>query len=138
MVDPSVKGKVYEPFRYVVERGKVREFLLAIGDDNPIYQSDDPPLPPTFATVFMFWGGGGLEDALNQIGVKIWNVLHADQEYEYLHPIHIGDSITGQTRIADVYDRAGMSFLAFETEFTNQDDQTVIKDRALIIVRGED
>ena len=99
MVDPSVKGKVYEPFRYVVERGKVREFLLAIGDDNPIYQSDDPPLPPTFATVFMFWGGGGLEDALNQIGVKIWNVLHADQEYEYLHPIHIGDSITGQTRI---------------------------------------
>lgn len=138
MVDQSVVGKEYQPFTYVVERGKVREFLLAIGEDDPVYQAEEPPLPPTFPTVFMFWGGGGLEDALRQIGVEIWNVLHAEQEYEYLHPVQIGDRITGQTRITDVYDKAGMNFVAFETEYTNQDGETVIKDRALIIVREED
>jgi hypothetical protein len=138
MVDQSVKGKEYEPFTYVVERGKVREFLLAIGEDATVYQAEDMPLPPTLPTVFMFWGGGGLEDALRQIGVEIWNVLHAEQEYEYFHPVHIGDRITGQTRISDVYDKAGMNFVAFETEYANQDGEIVIKDRALIIVRGEE
>ena len=138
MVDQAVKGKKFEPFTYTVERGKLREFLLAIGDNNPVYQSDDPPLPPTFPTVLLFWGGGGLEGALRQIDVAIWNVLHAEQEYEYLTPIHVGDRITGQTTIVDVYERAGMTFVAFETEYINQKDETVVRDRALIIVRGDD
>lgn len=137
MVDPSVKGKVYDPFVYPIEKTKLREFLLAIGEDNPVYTSDDPPLPPTFSTLFLFWGGGGLQDALKQIDVDIWNVLHAEQEYEYLSEMHIGDTITGTTRIADVYEKAGMTFLVFETEYVNQAGDPVLRERARIIVRGE-
>lgn len=135
MVDPEVKGKVYEPFTMKVEAGKVREFLLATGNDNPVYQGEEAPVPPTFATVFRFWAGGGLEDALQQIGVEMTRVLHGEQEYEYLAPIRVGDTITGTTRISDVYSRAGMDFVEFTTQYMNQRGDAVLNDRALVIVR---
>ena len=140
MVDPTHKGKVFPEFGFTIERSKLREFLLAVGDDNPAYEADDPPLPPTFATLFMFWGGGGLESALNAIGVEIWNVLHAEQEYTYHAPLHIGDTVTGVTRVADVYEKSGrsgaMTFVEFVTQYRNQSGAPVINDRALIIMRG--
>ena len=139
MVDRSHKGRVFPSFSMTVERGKLREFLLATGDDNPVYQADDPPLPPTFPAVFLFWGSGGLEDALRQIGVEIWNVLHAEQEYEYLAPIHVGDTVIGTTRVEDIYARGSgegaLEFVEFVTDYVNQAGETVVRDRALIIVR---
>jgi len=43
MANLALKGKVYPPFEFPIERGKIREFALAAGDDNPIY------LDPEFA-----------------------------------------------------------------------------------------
>jgi hypothetical protein len=141
MVDPSNKGSVYPAFEYTLERGKLREFLLAVEDDNPAYRADDPPLPPTYPILFTFWGSGGLEGMLKELGVELQNVLHSEQEYEYLAPIHLGDTVTGQTTLADIYTRGGgmgsMEFLEFVTEYRNQRDEQVLKERSLIIVRGE-
>lgn len=136
MVDPDVKGKVFEPFTMAVERGKVREFLLATGEDVEAYQGEDASVPPTFATVLRFWAGGGLERVLNELGVDITQVLHAEQSYEYLLPVRVGDTITGTTRVSDVYNRAGMDFVEFTTQYMNQDGDPVLNDRALIVVRG--
>jgi hypothetical protein len=136
MVDPAHKGKAFPPFHLTIERGKLREFLLAIGDDNPAYADDDPPVPPTFSTVINFWGGVGLVNVLKGIGVEVWNVLHGEQEFEYLAPIHVGDTITGISRIEDIYVKAGMNFVEIVTEYKNQHGQSVLNDRALIIVRG--
>jgi hypothetical protein len=136
MVDPSHKDRVFPPFSYTVERGKLREFTLAIGDENPSYAEGDPLLPPTFPTVFAFWGGVSMETLLSQMGIEIWNVLHSEQEYEYLSPVHIGDTVTGQATIANIYTRAGMDFVEILTEYKNQNDTLVLRDRALLIVRG--
>lgn len=135
MVDPDVAGKQYAPFSFTIERGKLREFLLAIGEDDPRYTGDDPPLPPTFATTFLLWGGGGLEDALGQIGVQMWNVLHTEQAYTYHAPLHVGDTVTGQTHISAVTERAGMQFVEFVTEYANQHGLPVLTDRAVLLVR---
>jgi hypothetical protein len=140
MVDLAHKGKVYPAFEFTIERGKVNEFVLAIDDPNPVYQDESPPLPPTFATVLTFWGGANLAGYLAEIGVEIFNVLHAEQEYAYFVPLNVGDTITGQTKIEDIYFKEGrsgkMEFVQFETEFKNQHGELAIKDRALIIVRG--
>ena len=137
MLDPSHKGKTFSTFTYAVERNKLREFLLAIGEDDPAYAGDDPPLPPTFPTLFAFWGGTSLEDMLHEVGVEIRNVLHSEQEYEYLAPIHIGDTVRGQAAITNIYQKAGMDFMEIVTDYENQSGIPVLKDRALIIVRGE-
>ncbi len=135
MIDPSYEGRAFPPVSYTIERNKLGEFLRAIGEDNPAYEGDDPPLPPTFATMVMFWGGGGLECVLKQIGIDIQNVLHGEQGYEYLSPAYVGDTITGTTRISRVYERAGMQFVEFLTDYVNQSQTPVLTGRALIIVR---
>lgn len=135
MIDPSYEGRTFPPVSYTVERGKLGEFLRAIGEDNPAYTGEDPPLPPTLATLVLFWGGGGLEGVLKQIGIDIQNVLHGEQGYTYHTPIHLGDTISGTTRIGRVYERAGMQFVEFITEYVNQTQIPVLTDRVLIIVR---
>jgi hypothetical protein len=138
-VDPAHKGKQFPPFSLTVERGKVREFAKAIEDPNPAYLSDGPELPPTFPTVFAFWGEADLTKNLSSIGVEIWQVLHAEQEFEYLASIKVGDTVTGQPAITDIYTKEGrsgaMDFIEVETIYTNQDGVQVLKDRALLIVR---
>jgi hypothetical protein len=137
MINTSHIGREFPSFSYTIEPGKLREFLLAIGDNNPAYQDQQGIVPPTFATVFVFWGGMGLEGLLKELDVDIWNVLHAEQEYAYIAPVHVGDTVTGRTRIANIYARAGMEFLEIVTEYSNQHQQAVLIDRSLLIVRGE-
>ena len=140
MVDPSHKGKAFPAYSFTVERGKVREFALAIDDPNPAYVADDPAIPPTFPTVFAFWGPMTLEMILKEIDVEIFNVLHSEQEYEYNTPMKVGDTITVETQISDIYTREGrsskMDFIEFLTAYTNQNGDPVLNERALIIVRS--
>lgn len=140
MIDRANIGRVFPSFSFQIERGKVREFALAIEDSNPAYFDEDPVLPPTFSTVFTFWGGASLEGLLNAVGVEMIRVLHAEQEYEYHAPMKVGDTMTGTTKIADIYDKGGrsgaMEFIQFETEYRNQHGALTLTDRALIIVRG--
>jgi hypothetical protein len=139
VIDSSHKGREFPEFQYTIERGKVREFLIAIGDDGNKAFAENAVIPPTFPTVFVFWGGLNLEDVLDAIGVKIWNVLHAEQEYEYLNSIHVGDTVTGRLQIADIYTRgagsAQLEFVELLIEYTNQSGQPVLGERNLILVR---
>jgi hypothetical protein len=61
----DIVGRKMEPFTFTVERGKVKEFLQAIGETNAIYHDvsaakaagyTDTPVPLTFQTAFTFWG----------------------------------------------------------------------------------
>lgn len=136
MIDLANKGREFPPSKYVVEHGKVKEFLTAIGEDNLSYSSDPFPVPPTFATVFAFWGGMSMESVLRDLGVEMWNVLHGEQEYDYTEPIYVGDTITGRVRIADIYSRSGMEFVEILIDYHNQAGLAVLHERTLIIVRG--
>ncbi|MGF1504706.1 MAG: MaoC family dehydratase N-terminal domain-containing protein [Anaerolineae bacterium] len=140
MVDPAHKCKTFDPITYTFDRNKRDEFLIAIGESSPAYLQEGAPLPPTIITVVSFWGGEGLESALQQIGVDIWSVLHAEQEYEFHEPFYVGDTITGRTHVADIYERKGRSgeltFVIFETAFANQHGSPVVTGRSTIVVRG--
>lgn len=136
----ELEGKTFPSFSYTIDRNKAREFLLAIGDDNPAYFSDAEavPLPPTFPTVVSFWGGFGITEVMSEIGVEMRQVLHGDQEYKYLNPIRIGDTISGSTRVKSVRARAGMDFIGMETTYTNQHGDEVVIEQATLIIRGDE
>lgn len=139
MVDPALKGKVFPSFSYTVERGKLREFLRAIGDDVDKANVADAIVPPTFATVFLFSGGEGLDGTLKGLGIDIFNVLHAEQHYDYLAPVRVGDTVTGQIEVKDVYTKGGRSgqlnFVELELAYKNQNDVPVIRETTVILVR---
>lgn len=148
MFDKSKVGHSFPPFTIEVERGKIRELALAIGDDNPIYQSKeaaqaagypDVPMYLTSPTAFSFWGNTQYLDQLSSLGINLMGVLHGEEEYEYLASIYPGDTLTGVMRLVDARSRqsqgATMDILTFETDYSNQHDTLVLKARQVVIVR---
>ena len=149
MFDKSKVGQSFPSFTIEVERSKIRELALAVGDDNPIYQSreaaqaagyDDVPLFPTSPTTFTFWGNAKLGNQLVSMGVNVMHILHGEEEYEYLNPIHPGDTLTGVMTLVDGKTRSGgggssMDILTIEVRYTNQHGQPVLNARQVIIVR---
>jgi acyl dehydratase len=147
--DKNMIGKSFPPFTIEVERCKIHELALAIGDDNPIYHSreaaqaagyPDVPLFPTSPTVFAFWGNTQMGRQLADTGLNVMRILHGEEEYEYLAPIWPGDTLTGVATIVDGKTRSGssgssMDIVTIEVRYTNQHGQPVLKARQVVIVR---
>ncbi|MEH7246229.1 MaoC family dehydratase N-terminal domain-containing protein [Neobacillus niacini] len=131
-----------------VERGKIREFAMAIQEDNPIFYEEQAaheaglpsvPAPLTFSQTINFWNTHG-SPVLN-FGLDLRYVLHGGQEYEYYKPIFAGDTLNVACRLADVYEKAGsrggkMLFVVLETEFSNQQGEKVLSSKQILIQTG--
>jgi len=145
-------GQPLTPTTFEVERGKIREFAGAIGDQNPIYHRveaaqaagySDLPAPPTFPTTFSFWGKpveGDHTYSAKDLGFPSTGGLHGEEEYTYLAPIYPGDTVTGVRKLIDVKTREGklgtMEIATLETLYTNQNGQEVLKVRSTVIFTG--
>jgi acyl dehydratase len=141
-------GFEFAPFRFVVERGKIREFALAIGDDNPIYTDQaaaaeagfaDVTIPPTFPTVIDMWGGPDFFQLVEALQLDLLKVLHGEQEYEYLGDVYPGDEIIATIKVTDAKTRSGssgaMNLFTLETVYSNQRGEKVMIARSTIVER---
>lgn len=144
----NLKGREIPTFEMPIERGKIKEFAAAIGDDNPVYY--DPEYakktkfggilaPPTFTTTKSFWRSGGTNQEI--AGLDNRYVLHGEEEYEYYAPILAGDTLICKGRITDAYEKPGkrggkMIFVVFEFDFFNQRNEKVLTSRSTIIQTG--
>jgi acyl dehydratase len=148
MFDKTKIGYSFPPFTIEVERGKIHELALAIGDNNPIYHSreaaqaegySDVPAPPTMPTQFSFWGNTQAGEQLASVGINVARILHSEEEYEYLAAVHPGDRLAGVVTIVDGKTRqikgGSMDIVTTETRYTNQDNQPVVNARTMIVVR---
>lgn len=140
-LDMEYKGKEFDPFTFEVERGKIKELCLAIGDENQIfYDRDvakvsgyaDTPAPLTFATVMNFWGYPQVWDRMIEMGVDVKRLLHAKEEYEYIAPIYPGDVLTGVVSVASMRDGA-MGMVTFKTTYKRGDDVVLVAKMTIII-----
>jgi acyl dehydratase len=118
-------------FDLPIERGKVREFALAVGEDNPIfYDADaaraegfpDVVAPPTF-TVTQIWAVSR-EEREERLGANLdyARVLHGEQEFVYQRLPVAGEVLRGTMRIARDFSKEGkrggsMRFVTYETRF---------------------
>lgn len=148
MFDPSKIGSSFSPFTIEVERCKIHELTLAIGDDNPVYHSreaaqvagyHDVPLPPTAATIFSFWGNPHFREQLTSVGINVMRILHGEESYEYLATVYPGDTLVGVTTITDGKTRrskdSSMDIITLQTRYTNQDNQLVLNATTMFVVR---
>lgn len=125
-------GKKLETYTFTVEKSKIKELALAIGDLKEEYLNGEVTLP-TYPTVIDFWGGGSSTSELLDLNVK--KVLHGEQEYEYFAEIKAGDVITVTGVVENVYVKAAMNFFVLKKEFVNQNGGTVLIARSTIIER---
>lgn len=125
-------GQELEAYTFLVEKGKIKELALAIGDLKEEYLNGERILP-TFPTVIDFWGGGSSASELLDLNVK--KVLHGEQEYEYLGEMKPGEEITVKGYIEDVYTKAAMNFVIIKKEYFRQSGELVLRSRSTIIER---
>lgn len=138
MADRSIIGTEIGTTTIPVERGKIREFATAILEDNPAYLEDSLPIaPPTFTMTTAFWPRQS-DTPIPDLGLNYARVLHGEQEYEYLVPIRAGDVLTARSKISDMYSKEGkrggtMTFVVFETTFTNQRGEAAVVARQVLV-----
>jgi acyl dehydratase len=146
-----------------IERGPVTQFAASVTETSPVYRSvdaakaagfDDIPVPPTyFFSAASFWGAfsedqpadavPGRNPTMEVIGKLMSKggiVLHGEQEFEYHKPIVVGDRISSEGKVVDLYEKpAGdktMTFLVTENQYRNQDGELVLTSRMNLIHRG--
>lgn len=141
-IDPAVTGRTYPRTRtYEVAREKIREFAIAIGDDEPAYRDVDAAralghqdviAPPTFAFVLTL---EGWHLVMDDLGIDFSHVLHVDQRFVYHRPLVAGDVIHASATIDSVRERMGASLLVIRTDVSDEDDQPVSSGYSTIMVR---
>jgi len=136
-----------EGFEFPVDRTQIMLFARSVRDINPAFCDPHSPeakalggvvTPPTFVQCSAHYqpdypldltrprtgpapahrgdgGGGGLGRG-----------LHAEQHYDYHHPIHAGDTLTVTTRPGERWEKQGrkggkLLFSESITDYTNQD-----------------
>ena len=139
-------------FELPIERGKVREFALAVGEDNPIFFDieaarlqglPDIVAPPTF-TVTQIWQISR-EDREAKLGANLdyGRVLHGEQEFTYQRLPFAGEVLTGTMRISKDFTKEGkrggaMRFVTYESRYTDAQGEEVLTAYYTLIETAKD
>ena len=105
----ELKGQEAGTQKVVIERGPVRVFAEALGDDDDVYTGEDALVPPTFPFVMSYWGslgtGGAAGLPIDRLRGPGRAILHGEQAFEYQRWPKVGDVLEGTSVIADVYEK---------------------------------
>ncbi len=105
----ELKGQETGTQKVVIERGPVRVFAQALGDDDDVYSGEDALVPPTFPFVMSYWGslgtGGAAGLPIDRLRGPGRAILHGEQAFEYERWPKVGDVLEGRTVISDVYEK---------------------------------
>lgn len=124
-----------------IEKGQIRRFAQAIGEDNSIHTDEAaakaagfPSLvaPPTFPAAL-----SQLDGLLEELELDPLATMHAEEEYEYFRPLCAGDELSIVHRVVDVYDKQApngkLLFVVIETRGTDKRSRPVFKGRRVLV-----
>lgn len=134
-LDTSYVGRVYPPtVPYEVGREKIREFVTAVGDPNPIFVDPqaaraqghaDVIAPPTFIfTLAQRATDQVVHDP--ELGLDYNRVVHRDQSFVYSRPIHAGDRLTVVVHVDGVKTLAGNDVVELRGEVDTDEGEHVV------------
>jgi len=123
----------------VVDAGRVHEYARAIGESNPAYPGspDDTEgkiAPPTFAAVYAL-GVGSV--SLVSRGIPPWRLIHGEQEFQWRRSVRVGEKLTSQGRIADVYQKRNLQFVIAESRVTDEAGEELCVSKTTVVVLPE-
>lgn len=124
-------GQKGTPYRFVVEEGKVAEFVRAVHATEPLFSDREAAAaeglsgvlaPPTFSVASSHWAVPG---AVPDLQLDLRGVLAGGNEWEYLLPVVAGDELLATTEVESVTTkqsgRGPMTVIGLKTEFTRSE-----------------
>ena len=143
-LNQSLKGKAYQEITFEVERDRVTQFSLAVGEDDPRFLEDGAARAegfpeqlafPTFpTTVGILASAQVVTDT--ELGLDYTRVVHGEQEFEWRRPIVVGDVLRATPRIADIYVKGPNEFIVIEAEIADAEGDVVAVARSTLLSRG--
>jgi hydroxyacyl-ACP dehydratase HTD2-like protein with hotdog domain len=144
-LDPAVLENEFTEFEFAVERGKIREFAIALGLKDPVHFDigaaraagyADLLAPPTFTR--QFWHENDENDPMPHLGYDPKRRLHGEQEFEYHKPLVAGTLLRGNNVIISTREKEGrrggkMTFVIIETRFLDESGELVQVARRTLI-----
>lgn len=160
LVPPETRAMVGEPLgeavSAVITRREAQRYARAVGDLNPIYFDEgaaraagyDGLVAPSTFVGHAVVEGAALDDLRNdglwidrgrKVRLGVSRSMFGGEEWEFLVPVLVGDTVTAQRRLGAVEEKDGRSgpfvLMHYETTFTNQRDEVVAISRLIAIAR---
>lgn len=137
------------PISAVISAKETQRYAQAVDDLNPIYFDEEAAqaagyrtlvAPPTFLDHVAVQGRSvdemrtdGLFHNPTSRGISMKRTMFGGQEWDWLAPAYVGDTITATQRLAAIDEKVGgkgpFVLVSWETTFTNQDGDVVAKAR---------
>jgi len=139
MAAKDMIGRVLGTGTATVEAEHVAAFADALHDPSPAYRGPGAVAPLTYPIAFMSQAmANGMETFL-ELGLNFMTLVHGEQEFEYVRPVRVGETLTLTGRISDAYEKSGksgtMDFVVLETEARDAADQPAFYSRNVLISR---
>jgi acyl dehydratase len=146
MIARSHIGWRSEPSAARIDGWRVKLFCQAIAETDPVYWDEAAakaaghpgcPVPPTFLKAIEGEHFSSA-DLLKLLGAPLAGVLHAEQSFEWLKPVHVGDTLTVSRHVADIYDKkdGALTFIVVDSHYL-VDGSPVATSRQTILVRNK-
>jgi hypothetical protein len=115
------------PDHYVVGREKVREYAIAVKNDDAAYYDEEAaaelghgslPAPLTFISIFGYQAQSAFfENA--KIGVTDMQIVQVDQVLKFIKPIHAGDKLYCDVYVDSIRQSHGADIIVTKNIVTN-------------------
>ncbi len=137
------KGHRFTPVTATVEPGRLRFFHKAIGETNPAVTGPDgsgrTAVPPTYLFCLEMLDAENPFAFVDELGLGITDILHGEQAFVYHAPVHVGDVLRFEGRLADVLHKKDgrLTFLVQDVSVTNKNGVQVAEITRTIVLRSE-
>ena len=139
-------------FDLPVTEEKVKEFAVAVGDNNPLFYDTDaareqgfpgPVAPPTFTVTQIFHVPREEREQRLGANLEYSRVLHGEQEFVYKRLPLVGEVLNGTMRISKDFEKEGkrggtMRFVTYESKFTDAQGDEVLTAYYTLIQTAKD
>ena len=144
-------GTTADPIKFEIEKGLIRKFVQAVGDSNPLWQDEEYAkttkhggvvAPPWLLCALMT--ASPPDSRPKSVPLPVpgvppphKHILDGGEEWEFLLPMRLGDTITSRSKLANVFEREGrmgkMLFFVYQTSYTNQRGELVARSSSTVI-----
>ncbi len=144
-------GKIDPPHVREVERGAIRRYADAVGNENPLYFDEEYASESRYGTIiappgFFGWPTQAVPSSEGIIGLMTaminagyYRILDGGMSYECFLPVRAGDILIASPKVKDVSAKEGksgtMMVCNFETTYLNQNGDLVAKAYQTLIGR---
>jgi len=111
-------GRMFPAVKYVINEDDIRDYLPVAEEADPAFFSDEKAraagyerrvIPPSFAPYIAILGMLRSFDWEKDffLDYKTGTAMFGEQELEYLRPLYVGETLTVQGTVVDVYEKQG-------------------------------